>query len=144
MSHFVEVKTEYKDQKCLALALKEIFGNVEVCEQPKALIGWHGDDRSKLVSDNPNYAPACHLIVRRKFIGSASNDIGFRHSGDGKWSAYISAFDKTDNSVRIGQIAQQYAKQVTIKTAKIKGYSVQEEKLKDGQVKLTLSKWGQS
>jgi predicted DNA-binding WGR domain protein len=85
MSHNIAIKTAIKDGKCLVRALERLGfkGQVEVHEFPQHLYGYQGDMRKE----------KAHVIVRRKHVGSSSNDIGFENVG-GFYTAYISEFDE--------------------------------------------------
>lgn len=141
MSHFVEIRTVFKDQACLIQALREAYGAhaVEVVPEGAALYGYRGDNRAVLNASNPNYAPPCHVIVRRQHIGGSSNDIGYKRNKDGSYTGYVSEFDSSGYAAK--RVEQSYAKAVTVKQAKASGWAVTEEKQKDGTVKLQLSKW---
>lgn len=142
MSHFVELKVDFivKNEKSLVEALEQRFGagNVEVHENGAPLYGWHGDDRSVLKHDNPNYAPPCNIIVRRKNVGSASNDIGYRRTEDGKYVAYISDYDKhsTFGPTQQNKVAQDYAERVATKSATRKGWKIKDRVEEKGVVKM--------
>ena len=73
----------FKDRECLLKALSECgYGTVEEGEQ-LALYGYQGDRRPE----------AAQIVVRRKFIGSASNDLGFQKTQAG-YVPIISEFDQ--------------------------------------------------
>ena len=48
------------------------------------LIGFHGDTRPE----------KANVIVRRKHIGTAANDLGFVRESDGTYSAIVSDYDR--------------------------------------------------
>lgn len=143
MSHYAELEVEFDvaNEKELIESLEQQFGKgtVEVHPDGAALIGWHGDDRSKLSTKSPDYAPPCELIIRRKNVGSASNDIGFKRGSNGKFSAYISEYDSssTFTKPRQGLVAQEYALRVAENQLKAEGWKTFRQKLDDGSVKLT-------
>lgn len=147
MSHFSSVECSYlqENEEHLIAALEEQFGkgNVEVHEKGAALYGYQGDNRAELKTSDANYAPPCHIIIRRKNVGSASNDVGFRRTSDGKYAAYISDYDKgsTFSKAKQNLVTQNYATGVTEKQLKKKGYTVKKEKQKDGTIKLYGSKY---
>jgi hypothetical protein len=84
MSHFVDVVTEIKDRKALVRALERLGfkGMIEIHDTPMALFGYQGDKR----------AQKAHIIIRRRYIGSSSNDIGYEEV-NGRFVAHISEFD---------------------------------------------------
>lgn len=145
MSHYVAVKTVFKDQAALVQALEDVFGQgkVEISTDGAALFGYQGDNRSLLPASNGHYAPPCHVIVRQQNTGvGASNDLGWCRQADGTFRSYISAYDNGALRNSLPQLAQRYARAVAVKQAKLSGYTVTEEKAKDGTIKLSLSKWG--
>jgi Holliday junction resolvasome RuvABC DNA-binding subunit len=84
MSHYTRVRTKLNDATLLVTALKELgYTAVEVHGEPHQLDGYQGDLR-------PEQA---EVIVRRKYISSASNDIGFARQADGSFEAIISGYD---------------------------------------------------
>ena len=75
--------TAFKDRECLLNALSEC-GYSEVEEgEALSLYGYQGDRRKE----------TAQLVVRRKFIGSASNDLGFQKTAAG-YVPVISEFDQ--------------------------------------------------
>jgi len=88
MSSYCNVETQFKNQEALTLALIETGkwskDQIEVHSEPKNLYGYHNDIRSD----------KAHIIIRRKYIGGSSNDIGFLKTEEGTYTAIISEFDK--------------------------------------------------
>ena len=88
MSEYVDVKTEFKSQEALIAALRETGGwaadQIEIHATPASLEDYHGNVRPD----------AAHLIIRRKHVGAASNDMGFRRQPDGRYEMLISDFDR--------------------------------------------------
>lgn len=83
MSEYTTVECEYTDGDSLRGALKELGYDSEEHAIPQSLVGFQGDQRDQ----------KAHIIVRRKNINSASNDIGFVKQ-DGKYAMIISEFDR--------------------------------------------------
>lgn len=84
MSAYAKYGTQYKDKECLIKALADQgYTEVEYHEVATNLFGYHGDKRKDVAN----------IIVRRKFVGNAANDIGFIKTNDGTYSAIISQFD---------------------------------------------------
>lgn len=68
MSHFTAIKTQIKDRDALVKALADVgLKNIEVYETAQSLYGYQGDVR----------AETAEVIIRRKYVGSSSNDIAF-------------------------------------------------------------------
>lgn len=147
MSHFTEVAVNFlcKQEAAFKAALELQFGEgtVEVHENGAGLKGYGGDDRSKKAITDPNYAPLCHLIIRRANVGMSSNDVGYRRTEDGKYVAYISDFDKGSNFNKPKQdsVAQEYALKVAEKQLKNQGYSYKRVAGKNGVVQLYATKY---
>lgn len=75
--------TAFKDRECLLNALAECgYGTVEEGEA-LSLYGYQGDRRPE----------TAQIVVRRKFIGSASNDLGFQIT-DAGYVPVISEYDQ--------------------------------------------------
>lgn len=87
MSHYVDVTTEIKDEKALVKALGRLGyqGMVEVYDHAVNLYGYRGDMRSQ----------KANVVLRRKNLSSASNDIGFERMSDGRYRAHISEYDES-------------------------------------------------
>ena len=85
MSHFVDIVTQIKDEKALIRALERLGfkDKIEVHAEAQNLYGYQGDRRSQ----------KANVILRREYVGTASNDIGFEKMPDGKYKAHISEFD---------------------------------------------------
>ena len=104
MSHYAVIQTEFKYKDCLIAALKEIYGSkaVEVYEKPVNLIGYQGDIRKQ----------KAHIVVRRKYIGPVSNDLGFLKDGETDYySMIISDYDRAE-VINVGKVITGYVKHV--------------------------------
>lgn len=147
MSHFTEMQVNFlqSNEAQLIAALEQCFGegSVEVHDSPEALYGYKGDNRAEAAPGSADYAPPCHLIVRRKKVGKAANDIGYRRTEDGKYAAYISEYDSGANfsSEKQSKVLQDYTVGVTEKQMKLQGYSVKKVPQANGKVTLTLSRY---
>jgi hypothetical protein len=94
LSHYLNVETQITDAKALYRALQRVTlrgtnkcattDQIEVHKKAAHLFGYHGDQR----------ADVANIIIRRQYVGSASNDIGFVKGKDGRYKAIISQFDK--------------------------------------------------
>ncbi len=74
----------FKDRECLLNALREC-GYTETEEgEALSLYGYQGDRRSE----------TAQIVVRRKFIGAASNDLGFQKTEAG-YVPVISEYDRS-------------------------------------------------
>ena len=126
MSEFRTYETIYKDKECLKAALAEQgYEIVEDHEVPQQLYDYHG--RATTYTDKNG--DKANIIVRRKYVGGAANDLGFKRGEDGRYSAIISAFDRgKHNDGWLLNLKKSYTEKVTQKTAKslnLKPYKVQ-------------------
>lgn len=115
MSHFSEYHASFSDEKTLIETLEEMGfkGMIEVHEWSQSLYGYKGDVR----------AQKANIIIRRKFIGRASNDIGFEKMPDGTYRIWISDYDKNRfNDKWIEQLKTAYTAKKIINKAKQKGF----------------------
>ena len=104
-------------------------GNVEVHETATNLYGYHGDVRQD----------SAEIIIRRKNIGSSSNDIGFKQEADGTWNAIISEYDsRRYNQDWLNKLTQGYTKEVIKDIAHDQGF-IFEEHEEDGEIFITCT-----
>lgn len=142
MSHYIKVKTKFRDRAALVQALREQFPMCEIEElaEPRAIRRY---DRK---AGHP-----CSIIVKKakssadvrnaagKFERPYFGDLGFALEADGTYSQHA---DDSDLAQGAGEgLAQRYARVVTIKQAKLSGFTVNEVKAADGTITLNLSKW---
>lgn len=119
------------DGDCIVKALEELGYKAEIHDTPENLVGWHGDKRKQ----------KANIIVRRKNINSASNDIGFLRKTDGSYEMIISEFDKhAGHSKKFTQeLLQLYGKHRTLKQAAQMGYMVRSQTTdNDGRLKIRI------
>lgn len=86
MSAYLTMMTPMTDQECLLVALEELgFSSqkVEIHAKPTQLVGYTNDRRSQ----------TANIVIRRKHLSSASNDLGFLASETG-YRAIISDYDQ--------------------------------------------------
>ncbi len=132
MSHFVSVTTKIKDKESLIKALEALKTNwvIEDNKEPVHLYGYKGDKREQVAN----------IVIRRQYVGSASNDVGFLLKEDGTYEAIISEFDSWAlNKEFLNNLQQEYSKQVVLKFANSKNMSIREERLQDGRVQMKLT-----
>ena len=85
MSIYREQKTKLTDARALEAALKQKGFRPERHNHPVQLEGYHGDKRKQ----------TAEIVIPRKQVGPASNDIGFKLQDDGSYAAIISDFDSS-------------------------------------------------
>lgn len=134
MSEYVDIKTEFKSLDALLDALQECGGwtreQIETHAEPQHLIGYHGDTREQ----------TAHVIIRRKNVGTAANDIGFyQEPGTGKYRAVISQFDHGKYGAGWqGRLSQSYAYHAIRRQQARMGRTVTRETLKNGKMIVTV------
>jgi hypothetical protein len=133
MSHYSEVRVEITDEGCLLAALSRLGfkGKVEVHREAQPLYGYQGDRRDQ----------KAHVIIRRQFVGTAANDIGFERQSNGSYRVWVSEFDQSHNKYDdawLGLLKQSYGIEKVRKEAKKKGYRLSEQKQDDGRIRLVL------
>ena len=134
MSHFTCIKTQIKNRDALVKALADIgFKEVEVHETAQHLYGYQGDVR----------AQTAELIIRRKYLGSASNDIGFKRQKDGQFEAIISEYDRHRYSQDwLNGLTQRYGYHALMATVPAQSFTVEEEQtLEDGTIRVVVTRW---
>ena len=132
MSKYAEFSTELTEEKHLVTALEAMGYTVECHQEPVNLYGYHGDKR----------ADTANVIVRRQFIGSASNDLGFvRDNPKAPYRAIISNFDRGHfTNAWLGKLKQGYTEARTMAVAKQRGYLFQKREVTDkGEVRLLFA-----
>ena len=114
MSAYGEYITTLCEQKYLIEGLRAMGYQVEVHPDAAPLIGYHGDERPE----------RAHVIIRRAQLDSASNDIGFVRTADGRFRAILSEYDRSIgyDDRWLGKVHQNYKEQQTLAVAKARGY----------------------
>jgi len=139
MSAYRTLDTNMSNQECLVDSLKEMkFRGIKEGEQanPEShaeaqnLEGYHGEKRKD----------TAEIIIRRKEVGNASNDIGFKRGPDGNFKAIISQFDSSfHNEAWMKQLKQKYAEKHARKIANGSNLSFQGRTVTpQGAIKLTF------
>lgn len=141
MSEYIEGNLSICDRDALVTALMAIgFAReeIEVHTEAQALCGFEGDTREL----------KAHVIIRRKYVGAYSNDIGFLRGADGRFSALISEYDRTAHGSHgpygpawLQRLAQEHGIVQAKKLAKQKALRVaSQETLANGSIVLTLTR----
>lgn len=134
MSRFCLVETIFKNEVALVSALIET-GNwtknqIDIHSTPQQLFGYKGDARQE----------SAHIIIRRKHISSASNDIGFIKDTDGKYRAIISEYDsRCYNAAWLNRLKGNYAFHVIKNQQERLGRRVNRERLSSGKQRITVT-----
>ena len=114
MSKYEELRTVFSDERFLIEALRDLGYNPEVSGDGLSLYGCLGDERPE----------KAQVVIRRRQLDSASNDVGFARDANGVYRALISEYDRGIgfNDAWLGRVAQTYKERQTMAVAKSKGY----------------------
>lgn len=125
MSHFTKLRTRIVDIDALLKALFEMgFKTVEVHETAEHLYGYQGDKRKQ----------TAEVIIRRKHVGRASNDIGFKRREDGAFDAIISDYDRSKYSQDwLNRLTQRYAYHAARAKLEEQGFVLVTEEAEEGE-----------
>ena len=134
MSHFSEFHIKMNDEKSLIAALESMGfkGKIEVYQTLQPLYGFQGDVREQ----------KAHIIIRKKYVGPSSNDIGFERMADGTYRVWISDYDKGKyNQKWLDTLITRYTgARILDKVNKLRRYqvSIKEE---GSDMEITLKSW---
>ena len=114
MSKYEELTTKITEERFLIEALQELGYQPEVCPEGRPLIGYRGDQRHEHAK----------VIIPRRQLDCASNDLGFARDSTGVFRALISEYDRGIgfDDGWLGRLAQIYKERQTMAVAKAKGY----------------------
>ena len=128
MSKYNRQKSQYNDRDCLVAALNEMgYTDVEVHDEAVNLIGYHGDVRPE----------RAHIIVRRRYIDTAANDLGFVREADGTYSAIVSDYDSRKHGAAwMTGLKKAYTEKRLIKHAASKGLKYLGKKVVNNKVQI--------
>jgi len=133
MSQYLKVKVQFKDEEVFQEALiatcqdRRIQFEEHTRTGPARLRGYQGDLRDE----------TAHYIVRKRYVGGSSNDLGFRRE-DGEIVAVISEFDtKHGGQDILNHVKREYARRKVKEMARRRGMDV-EEIHDNGAIRLRL------
>lgn len=134
MSRYCEVQTNFQDGDALVDALMETgkwtAEQIEVHNTPQNLFGYRGDRRSQ----------KAHIIIRRKHVGSLSNDLGFVRNEDGEYEAIISEYDSRKyGKAWIGRLTGNYAYHRVRREQESRGRTVSRERKQNGRQRIVVT-----
>lgn len=132
LSHYTRVRTKFTDAGLLTEALSDLgFKVVEVHGSPEPLVGYRGDERQQ----------RAEIIIRRRHVGFASNDIGFARQPDGTYEAIVSEFDRAKKygASWLATLARAYAHRAVSSFATEGGFDlVESTTAANGEVRMVL------
>ena len=139
MSQYFEMETCFRDPEALIAALMQVDNRnggtwtkdqIELHGIPADLFDYHGLRRPQ----------KAHIIIRRKHVGGAANDVGFIRAEDGTFKAIISAYDQWHYGKGwLGRLSQRYAVAVLRGQAAKRGMRVVQSQGEDGKIKLQMT-----
>lgn len=134
MSRYCTVKTQFRDRDALVAALMETGKwteeQIEIHDESQHLFGYKGDKRQE----------KAHIIIRKKNVGTASNDLGFVSGEDGNYEAIISAYDSSRYGSRfIAKLKSNYVYHKLHRDQTSCGRLVNRERLPEGRQRITIS-----
>ncbi len=113
MSAYMEVAMPILDEECLIQALEEMGFTKEMIEIHKEAVKLEGYEGS-LRNNTAN------IVIRRKFVGSASNDLGFKKTASG-YKFVVSDYDSRGyNKTWQNKLMEHYSSLYSEKLRKIK------------------------
>jgi hypothetical protein len=132
MSHYSTIKTTIVRRDYLVRALEDMGfqGKVQVHDKAVRLRGYLGDWRRQ----------KAEVVIPRKYVGRASNDLGFRQNEQGTYDAIISDYDRRKYSSKwLGRLTQRYAYHAAVETLRQQGFEVVEEtRQSGGEIQISL------
>lgn len=131
ISEFHVIEVLFKDEGILVQSLKEMGYKPDIYEKAINLRGYQGDKREQ----------KAHIVVSRKQVGRASNDIGFERKKTGGFVLHASAYDLAwRTGKKIKQLNRTYTENKLKKTINsISNYNIISRKeRKDGKIEIHL------
>jgi hypothetical protein len=133
MSQYCECKPGFTQPDSVVKALIAIgysLDQIEIHKESQNLYGYRGDKRPQ----------RAHIIIRRKYIDSAANDVGFEIQSDGSIVALISQYDRgvKFNDTVLNRLKQEYAVDVLQRTHGARGRTVEVRRLPAGDVDVQI------
>jgi len=131
MSEYVECETQILDQDALLAALEEMGYTVVEVGENLSLYGYQGDRRKETAD----------VVIRRKYVGHASNDLGFKKQKDGSFKVIISKYDQGQKRNFVKDVTYLSGVHNAMKQAKKRGYKVRRTNNEHGEVVLNFKKY---
>lgn len=133
MSHFTRIKTKLVDADAIVAALADVgYPRVEVHAEAVPLYGYQGDLREQ----------TAEIVVRRKHVGRASNDIGFKRQEDGTFEAIVSGYDRPQHGEPwLQKLTQRYAYHLVQREVREQGFTVIQEQTENEHIRLVVRRF---
>ena len=142
MSAYSTNQTEFRDIALLLCALNEMgfdASKVQVHETAQPLHDYRGR-QTHYTDANGDKA---EIIIPRKYVGGAANDIGFRKTANGTYEAILSAYDRGQgyNGAWVGKLSAAYARNGLIQKMQKQGFKYAGNGIKkDGKTQMQFVK----
>lgn len=133
MSKYVQCETEIMNEKALIKALEEMGYKREILRFGKnmRLEGYQGDKR----------AETADIIIPRKHVRSAANDIGFKKQADGTFKVIVSQYDLGQDKNFVQKVSDLSGVHNVIMTAEEEGWTCKRIKNAQGETVLEMERW---
>jgi len=135
LSHYNSLKTKIKNRDSLVKALCKMGfsqDQIEVHDEATNLYGYQGDMRKQKAD----------VIIRKKYVGQASNDLGFKKTKTGEYEAIISNYDrKRYNNKWQGKLEMHYGIEQSKKAFTANGWTYKETTNSQGKLQLIGQRW---
>ena len=134
MSEYLVCDTEMKNLEVILETLEELGfpgDMVVVHDEPVNLEGYQGDKRKQ----------KAHVVIARRHIGGAANDIGFERQVDGSYKAWVSQNERNrglGREIMSGRMKRLYSKNTAIRVAKRAGWTIQSCQEEDGKIRMRV------
>ena len=132
MSKYRRIETEFRDESTLRQALADVCqarGIQFETGKALALYGFASDRRPE----------TAEFVIRRRYLGKLTNDLGFHRRPDGTFEVIISDYDsRYTAAVIVREVKQRYARLQVEKLARARGYRVEEVPAEGGAIRLRL------
>ena len=145
ISHYTVCKSKIRNKAALLQALEDMGftkGMIQVHDKAVALEGYQGDKRKD----------TAEIILPRRYVGGASNDIGFKLQEDGSYAAIISAYDSKSNQAKktkytqtgsyntdwLDKLTQRYAYHNIKGELSVQGFTIESETNENGEIFLEV------
>jgi len=131
MSKYVECNTQIMNEKALIAALHEMGYTDLKVGQNIPLMGYEGRQRKERAD----------VVIPRKYVRAAANDIGFKKQADGTFKAIVSEFDMGQDPKFVQNVSQLSGLHNSIMAAEQEGWACKRIKNKHGEEVLELERW---
>ena len=131
MSAYTLIETQLVSEEHLVRALEDLgFEQVERHAAAQPLVGFEGLRREQ----------RAEIIIRKRYLDAASNDLGFARDASGRFTAIVSDFDRGRfGGPWLQRVTQRYAYHVTRDKLAEQGFALVEERVDERDtIRLTL------